>query len=76
MLKLDDLCVLILQNRRRHEPSPLSSDPLQYFNAPQQACPPQPHLAVGAELIAREQRLELDNAERPAAVLDEHAQPG
>lgn len=56
--------------------SPFSGDPLHHFNAFQHTGPSLPQLAEPVELVPAGQRLELDHAEDPTAILDENAQPG
>lgn len=55
---------------------PFSCNPLYHFNAPQHAGPPLPHVAVVVEVIYAGQKVELDHAEHPIAVLDKHTNPG
>lgn len=55
---------------------PSSCNPPHHLDAPQQAGPPLPHVAVVVEVIFAGQEVELDHAEHPIAVLDEHTKPG
>lgn len=64
------------EEEAKGEGPPLSGDPLHHFNAPQQAGPPLPHVAVVVEVIFAGQEVELHHAEHPITVLDEHAKPG
>lgn len=55
---------------------PYSCNPLHHLDAPQQAGPPLPHVAVVVEVIFAGQEVELHHAEHPIAVLDKHTKPG
>lgn len=65
------------RRRRGASPSPpRSGDPPHHLDAPQLAGPPLPLVAVAVEVIVAGQEVELDHAEHPVAVLDQHAKPG
>jgi hypothetical protein len=56
--------------------SPFPSDPLHHFDGSQDAGPALPLPGVEVERVLRRQSVELDHAEHPIAVLDQHTQPG
>lgn len=65
-----------VKKKKKGSVPPHSCNPLHHLDAPQQAGPPLPHVAVVVEVIFAGQEVELDHAEHPIAVLDKHAKPG
>lgn len=65
-----------VKKKKKGSVPPYSCNPLHHLDAPQQAGPPLPHVAVVVEVIFAGQEVELDHTEHPIAVLDKHTKPG
>lgn len=65
-----------VKRKTKRSVPPHSCNPLHHLDAPQQAGPPLPHVAVAVEVIFVGQEVELDHTEHPIAVLDKHTKPG